>query len=278
MTKPLYSLRLRGGVHTLDRPWVMAIINVTPDSFYADSKYSQEKAVLERVEQVLQEGADLVDLGAMSSRPGAAIITPEEEWQRLKPVLTAVVRAFPDALFSVDTLHSKVARWAVEEGAAMINDISAGKVDADMYTTAAALQVPYVLMHMQGTPADMQQEPLYGDVVTEVLDFFSSELNRLHQMGVHDVLIDPGFGFGKTVAHNYALLKALPDFRMLGHPIVVGVSRKSMINKVLGTTPETALNGTTVLHTIALQGGAHILRVHDVREAVEVVKLVQMVQ
>lgn len=252
----------------------MGILNVTPDSFFDGGRYTSSNDQVAHVERMLDEGATLIDIGAASSRPGSELLSPAGEWARLEPVLRELVRAFPQTWFSVDTYHAETAGKAVQEGVALINDISGGQMDTAMFETVAAHRAPYILMHMQGTPQSMQHDPTYGDVVQEVIYSLAERVQQLHQLGVHDVILDPGFGFGKTVEHNYALLRHLPAFAAFELPLMVGVSRKSMINRVLGTTPERALNGTTVLHTLALQQGADILRVHDVREAVECIKLV----
>ena len=267
-------LRVGGRLLGLETPVVMGVLNLTPDSFFGGSKVSSEKALVETAARMLAEGAAILDLGGMSTRPGAATVPPDEELARVLPAVNAVIREFPDAVLSIDTVHAVIAEAALDAGAAIVNDISAGQMDKAMWPEVARLQVPYVLMHMQGTPATMQQEPHYVDVAVEVLDFFIRHVAELRALGVKDIIIDPGFGFGKTVEHNYSLLSRLGDFRMIGCPIMVGLSRKSMVNKVIGSTPDTALNGTTVLHTMALERGASILRVHDVKEAVEAVKLV----
>ncbi len=254
-------------------PMVMGILNATPDSFHAGSRVDVGAAV-ERAAEMLQAGAGVLDIGGMSTRPGAAEVPEEEELRRCIPVLEAIHRQFPHALLSIDTYRSAVARRAVEAGAGLVNDIGAGLLDEDMLATVAALGVPYVLMHMQGTPATMQQAPNYSDVVAEVTHFLSERMAATHAAGIADVLIDPGFGFGKTTAHNHALLHGLGRITALEAPVVVGFSRKRMINEVLGITAAEALNGTTVLNTMALMQGAAILRVHDVREAVQAVKLV----
>lgn len=223
---------------------------------------------------MILEGAAIIDVGAMSSRPGAAYLTPKEELARLMPTLTMLVKTFPDCIFSVDTVNSQTAEKAIEAGAHIINDISGGNADARMFEAIASMQVPYVLMHMQGTPADMQINPVYVDVTEDVMKWFIDKTTRLRKLYVHDVIIDPGFGFGKTTEHNYTLLRHLADFRIFEMPLMTGFSRKSMVCKVLGIKPADALNGTTVLHVLALQRGAKILRVHDVKEAVEAIKLV----
>ncbi len=273
MLSPQSTINLRGHLLDLTTPQVMGILNLTPDSFFPGSRMQGTDALLEKAEQMLSEGASILDLGGMSSRPGAEMISEEEELRRVVPAIEALVRRFPDALLSVDTVRSRVARESVQAGAAMINDISAGRLDPAMYETVASLRVPYVLMHMKGMPDTMQKDPVYEDVLIEVMDFLIAELGKLRDLGIHDVILDPGFGFGKTVAHNYELLKNLSTFQILERPLLVGISRKSMITRVLGVSPAEALNGTTALHMVALQEGAKILRVHDVKEAVEVVRV-----
>lgn len=273
MSLPL-TLNCAGTLVSLDQPAIMGILNVTPDSFYDGGNYQSDVAVLKQTERMLAEGADFIDVGGMSSRPGAELINEEEELRRVIPVIEAIKKNFPDALISVDTVRSMVAREAAQSGAVMINDISAGKFDEDMFETVAALQLPYVLMHMQGQPSNMQNHPDYSQVTTDVLDFLIQKVGALRKLGVVDIIVDPGFGFGKTVEHNYRLLHDLEAFKILDCPILVGISRKSMICKVLGVSPTGALNGTTALHAIALLNGAHLLRVHDVKEALETVRLV----
>ncbi len=272
---PKMTLNCGGKIINLSSPLVMGIMNITPDSFYDGGRYKHPFDAIKLAEKMLQEGAGILDLGAASSRPGAGHIDPKTEQERLMPALKAVIKQFPEAIISVDTYHSTTARLAIEAGAHMINDISAGRIDNKMFATMAELQAPYAIMHMQGTPANMQDKPQYNDVVREVAAFFSERITKLKSMGVHDIIIDPGFGFGKTLQHNYALLNKLDFFNIIGLPILVGLSRKSMINKVLGTKPTEALNGSTVLNTIALEKGADILRVHDVKEAVEAIKIVE---
>ncbi|MEP6614640.1 MAG: dihydropteroate synthase, partial [Mucilaginibacter sp.] len=257
----------------LSRPKVMGIINLTPDSFYAGSRKQGIEAALQHAEKMLSDGADFLDLGAYSSRPGADDISAQEETDRLLPVVEVIVKNFPDAILSIDTFRSRVAEVAINAGAHIINDISGGQLDEDMFTTVARLQVPYILMHMKGNPKTMNQLAVYDDVFTEVYDYFADKHYRLKQLGVHDVVIDPGFGFAKKPEHGYALMNRLQDFSMLGLPILAGVSRKKMIYGLLGVTAAEALNGTTALNTIALTKGANILRVHDVKEAVEAVKI-----
>ncbi len=253
-------------------------MNITPDSFYDGGRYKRPFDAIKLAEKMLREGACILDMGAASSRPGAAIIDPISEQERLLPALKAVLKQFPEAIISIDTYHSSTARMAVDQGAHMINDISAGNIDKNMFKTIAELGVPYVMMHMQGTPENMQEKPQYNDIVKEVTAFFSERIAKLKNLGVHDIIIDPGFGFGKTLRHNYELLNKLDFFIITGLPLLVGLSRKSMINKVIGTQPIKALNGTTVLNTIALEKGADILRVHDVKEAVEAIKIVEFLK
>jgi len=275
---PHYTMNLRGKLVDLQRPWVMGILNVTPDSFYADSRtpMAEPERIAQRVRQMLAEGADVIDVGAYSSRPGADDISPMEEMRRLEVALTAVREVFPEVYVSVDTFRSEVAHQCVEHfGVDMINDISGGVLDRAMPKVVARLGVPYIIMHMKGNPETMQTAPEYQDVVAEVLEFLARQQQRFFDAGGKDVIIDPGFGFGKTLLHNYRLMDRLQDFHELHAPLLVGVSRKSMIYKLLETTPQEALNGTTVLHTIAMMKGAHILRVHDVQAAVEARTLVE---
>lgn len=267
------SLNCKGRILDLSTAKVMAILNLTPDSFHDGAKFSGAEAALKQTQKLLDEGADIIDLGAQSTRPGATFINAEEEWQRLEKILPALTAAFPDALFSIDTFHASVASRAVAQGVCMVNDVSGGQYDPAMFKTVAALGVPYVLMHVQGRPADMQQNPVYTDVVNEVLDYFTARIHQLLQLGVKDIVLDPGFGFGKSTVHNYLLLKNLGIFRMTGLPVLAGISRKSMVCKPLGITPEQALNGSTALHMLALQAGASLLRVHDVKEARECIQL-----
>lgn len=275
---PDYTMNLRGKLVELQRPWVMAILNVTPDSFYADSRtpMAEPDRIAQRVRQMLAEGADIIDVGAYSSRSGADDISPLEEMRRLEVALTTVREVAPEVYVSVDTFRSEVARQCVEHfGVDLINDISGGVLDRAMPKVVARLGVPYIIMHMKGNPETMQTAPEYQDVVAEVLEFLARQQQRFFDAGGKDVIIDPGFGFGKTLQHNYRLMDRLQDFHELHAPLLVGVSRKSMIYKLLETTPQDALNGTTVLHTIAMMKGAHILRVHDVQAAVEARTLVE---
>ncbi len=258
---------------TLETPVVMGILNVTPDSFYSLSRVQFEREILEQSEKMLEEEAKILDIGGMSSRPGAALISEAEELQRVLPAIESILKHFPEAILSIDTVRAEVARQSVAAGVAIVNDISAGRIDSNMYATVAALDVPYVLMHMQGTPQTMQENPTYENVVQEVLDFFITEVGKLRELGVKDLILDAGFGFGKTLTHNYQLLQHLHVFQILELPILTGISRKSMVYKPFGGSSKTALNGTTALHMIALQQGSKILRAHDVKEAVEVIKL-----
>ncbi len=254
----------------------MGILNLTPDSFYDGGQYNSTEEALQKTEEMIHAGAHIIDLGAYSSRPFANEVSEEEEAQRLLPVLSALVKQFPDMTFSVDTFRSNIARQSIEAGAHIINDISAGSMDANMYKTIADLQVPYVLMHMKGTPQNMQQDPQYDDVVQEVKSFFERKVELLEKLGVKNVILDVGFGFGKSVEHNYALLKHLNEFQDLGKPILAGISRKSMLYKLLDSNPEEVLHATSAAHALALLNGASILRVHDVIEAKEVIKLMKM--
>lgn len=273
-------LNCRGQLLDISRPVVMGILNMTPDSFYDGGRLDSKTAVLHQAEKMLSEGAAILDIGGMSTRPGAKEVPEEEELKRVLPAIAAIRGRFPEAILSIDTWRARVAREAIATGASIINDISAGKFDTDMYPLAGVLPgTPYILMHIQGTPQTMQQNPVYGDVVQEVLDFFIREVGQLRALGVNDIILDPGFGFGKSVAHNFQLLRHLHVFRqVLGLPVLAGISRKSMICKVLQVRPEHALNGTTALHIVALQQGAGILRVHDVREAREVIRLWETLQ
>ncbi len=271
------SINLNGRLLSLKSPVVMGILNVTPDSFYAGSRQADEAAVAQRIETILAEGGAIVDIGGYSSRPDAAEVTEEEEWQRIKPALKRMQKDYPDVPVSVDTFRAAIARRAVEEyGAAMINDISGGMLDPQMFGTVASLQVPYILMHMRGTPQTMQQQTDYDDLMEEIMLYFAQKVRMLRQLGVNDVILDPGFGFAKTLEQNYELMRSLAEFSLhFDTPLLVGISRKSMIYKLLNTTPENSLNGTTVLNTYALLNGADILRVHDVTAATETIEIVK---
>lgn len=269
-------INVNGALLDISTPCVMGILNVTPDSFYEGSRMWTEAEIGRRVEQILEEGAGMIDIGAYSSRPNAEDVSPREEMERLRRGLSALRKASPVAIVSVDTFRADVARMCVEEyGVAMINDIAAGEMDKEMFRTIADLNVPYIMMHMRGTPRDMQRHPHYDNLLKEIFLYFARKVQQLHDRGVKDIILDPGFGFGKTVEHNYQLLACLEEFRVFQLPLLVGVSRKSMIYNLLGTTPSLSLNGTTVLDTICLLKGSNILRVHDVREAVETVKIVE---
>lgn len=267
------TLNCAGSLLDLEPRVVMAILNVTPDSFYDGGKHTDEAKILDSVAKMIADGASIIDIGGMSSRPGAKVISVKEELDRTIPIIKSIKKEFPETIISIDTIKSEVAKAAFEEGAGMINDISAGQMDKHMFEVVADLNIPYVLMHMQGKPETMQENPQYENIVQDILDGFIREVGKLRAMGVKDIVIDPGFGFGKTVDHNYEILKKMHAFQIMDLPIMVGLSRKSMIYKVLGTTPQDALNGTTALHMIALQQGAKILRVHDVKAAVETIKL-----
>lgn len=266
----MHTLNLRGRLYSLNEPKIMGILNITPDSFYAESRTPDNTHIAQRIEQMMNEGADMIDIGGYSSRPGADDVSPEEEMERLRRGIRMTRQLYPDVPISVDTFRADVAKMCIEEeGADIINDISGGMMDKQMFRTVARLGVPYILMHMQGTPDNMQVNPHYDNLRNEVMLYFAQRIDSLCQMGAKDIIVDPGFGFGKTLEHNYELLNHLEDFNIFHLPLLVGISRKSMIYKLLGGTPQTSLNGTTVINTIALTKGAHILRVHDVKEAVE---------
>ncbi len=271
---PNKTLNCRGKLLNLSFPQIMGILNVTPDSFFDGGRYQSEQAIVDQVGRMLEEGASIIDVGGMSSRPGAEVIEASVELDRVLPVVELIGKHFPDAFISVDTVRSVIARKTIEAGAHIINDISAGNLDEDLLATVADLQVPYILMHMQGRPETMQHAPKYQDVVADVLTFFIKKTAQLKQLGVKDVILDVGFGFGKTLVQNYTLLDRLEEFKIFRLPLLVGISRKSMIYKLLKTSPEKALNGTSVLHTLALLRGASILRVHDVQAASEVLKMI----
>lgn len=268
------TINCKGNLIDLSKPKVMGILNVTPDSFFDGGKHNSAELALHKTEQMLDEGADFIDIGAYSSRPGAAHISEEEELNRLS-ILKEITKQFPEALISIDTFRSNVARFAVENGACIVNDISAGNLDKEMFATVADLQVPYIAMHMQGNPENMQHNPTYAEegITIQVIKELSKVVNDLNLLGVNDIVLDPGFGFGKTVENNYQLLRELDHVNILKCPILVGISRKSMINKVLEINQKESLNGTTALHMKALENGASILRVHDVKEALEAIQL-----
>jgi len=271
------TIDCNGRLIDLSRPIVMGIVNVTPDSFFSGSRFNNTGRVVRHVGKMLEDGASIIDIGAYSSRPGAKDITVQEELKRLVPAMAALRKKFPDAIISIDTFRAEVAKRMVADfGVGMVNDISGGELDPKMFETVAELHVPYILMHMRGNPLTMQNNPAYENVEQELILYFAQKLRELNLLGVNDVIIDPGFGFSKTIDHNFELLAKLNDFRVFDLPILAGFSRKSMIYKLLNSTPDEALNGTTVLNTVALLQGASILRVHDVREAVETIRLLEM--
>lgn len=270
------TINCGGVLFDLSEPRIMGILNITPDSFYDGGRYLNHEHILDYIQTMINDGCDIFDIGAYSSRPGAHDVSEKEELGRLIPVLDKIRNRFPDIIISVDTFRSGVAKNVIQEaGVQMINDISAGEMDAKMFDIIADFQVPYIMMHMQGTPQNMQKNPTYKNVVKEVIDYFGQKTKKLKLLGINNLIIDPGFGFGKTVEHNYQLLKHLSDFKIFELPLLVGLSRKSMINKVLDIPADKALNGTSVLNTLALIGGANILRVHDVKEARETILLTQ---
>ncbi|MFT4533578.1 MAG: dihydropteroate synthase [Saprospiraceae bacterium] len=272
------SINCNGKLVDLSLPIVMGILNVTPDSFYDGGKHNSIADSLVKVEQMIADGATIIDIGGMSSRPGAEIISLEEELSRVLPVIKLIVKKYPNQVLSIDTVHGVVAKAAIDAGVCMINDISAASIDSSIIQVAMDEKVPYVLMHMQGKPADMQESPTYENVVMDVLSFLKEKVYKLRNMGMIDIIIDPGFGFGKNIKQNYQLLRKMSVFRILDCPIIVGLSRKSMIYRTLDVAPEESLNGTTALHMVALQNGAKILRVHDVKEASQAIKLFSLVE
>lgn len=279
MNKESKYINVKGQLMDVSEPRVMGILNVTPDSFYSESRLQTVEKIAARVVEIVNEGADFIDIGAYSSRPNADHVSLEEEMSRLRMGLKVITDVCPSIPISVDTFRADAARMCVEEyGAAIINDISAGEMDSRMFSTVATLGVPYIIMHMKGTPQTMQQAPHYDNLVKEIFQYFARKIHQLHELGLKDLILDPGFGFGKTLEHNYGLMECLEDFSLFDLPILVGISRKSMIYKLLDATPEDALNGTTALNTIALMKGANILRVHDVKEAVETVRIVQQMK
>lgn len=272
------TLNCKGKLIDLSEPIVMGVLNVTPDSFFDGGQYTSEAQIILQTEKMLNDGATIIDVGGMSSRPGARVIKVEEELDRVLPAIQAIRQAFPNTLISIDTVRAKVAEEAVKHGASLINDISAGSLDEAMFQTVANLKVPYILMHMQGRPETMQDQPVYKDVILEVIDFMIEKIGQLRGLGVKDLVIDPGFGFGKEISHNFQLLKKMHAFKILEVPILAGISRKSFIYNTLNISPEEALTGTTALHMIALEQGAKILRVHDVKEAVQTIKIWQALE
>ncbi len=278
MLQPPTTLNCKGKLLDLTTPIVMGILNITPDSFYDGGRYDHSDTILRQVEKMLSEGAEILDIGGMSSRPGAKLIDVETERSRVLPVIELILKHFPETIISVDTVRSKVAADSVKMGARMVNDISAGSIDDSMFSTVAALDCPYILMHMQGTPQSMQEKPHYEDIILEITDFFIRKIGELRALGLKDLIIDPGFGFGKEIHHNFRLLKYLDAFQILDCLILAGLSRKSFIYKTLNTSAKNALNGTIATQIIALQQGAKILRVHDVKEAKETIKIWQAVE
>lgn len=269
----MFTLNCKGRLLLLDKPIVMGIINATPDSFYSGSRYTGTDAILSVAEKMLNDGASILDIGGQSSRPGSKPVSADEELSRVIRPIEAITKRFPEAYISVDTYYSIVAKEAVDAGAVIVNDISAGKLDDLMIPVVSSLQVPYVLMHMKGTPQTMQEKPHYENISREILDFLINKVQEIREAGITDIIIDPGFGFGKAIRHNFQLLKNFSLFKMLGLPLLAGLSRKSTICKTLNISPEDSMNGTTVLNTISLLNGASILRVHDVKEAAEAIKL-----
>ena len=269
----MYTLNCSGRLLVMDKPWVMGIINATPDSFYKESRKQHIDEIMQLAEKMITEGANIIDIGGQSTRPGSERIGVQEETDRTAPAIERIMQHFPDAIVSIDTYSSDVAQAAVKAGASMVNDISSGDMDDAMIPVVAALRTPYICMHMQGTPDTMQKDPQYENVSLTVLDYLAGKVDQCRKAGMDDIIIDPGFGFGKTIAHNFALLQSLPALQIIKRPVMVGLSRKSTIYKTLHITAEEALNGTTVLHTIALMNGANILRVHDVRAAKEAIDL-----
>ncbi len=267
------TINCKGKLLNLDSPIVMGILNVTPDSFFDGGNYTHSEAILNKATQLINEGATILDIGGYSSKPDAKEVSLTEELERVIPAIELITKQFPDVLISIDTFRSEVARQAVEAGACMVNDISAGELDTEMFQTIRELQVPYCIMHMQGTPQTMQKNPEYNNVVNEVFYSLAEKVEELKKLGINDIIIDPGFGFGKTLEHNFELLNNLEHFNLLKLPILAGISRKSMIYKTLNISPQEALNGTTVLNSFALQNGANILRVHDAKEAIETIEL-----
>ena len=272
------SINCKGKLIELNSPRVMGIMNLTPDSFYDGGRLKNDKEILLHAEKLINEGATFIDIGGYSSRPNAEHISEKEELQRVIPVINMVIDRFPDSLISIDTFRSKVAKYAIQSGACMINDISAGNMDEKMFETVAELQVPYIIMHMKGTPQTMQKNPTYDNIIQEIIFYFSQKISELRSLGVNDLIIDVGFGFGKTIQQNYILLKNLSLFKSLEVPILTGVSRKSMLYKMIDATAQEALNVTTVANTIALLNGANILRVHDVKETIEAIKIINALE
>jgi dihydropteroate synthase len=270
------TIKCNGNLIDFSTPKIMGILNITPDSFFDGGKYTNIENIKLHLQKLIEQGTDIIDIGAYSSRPGADHVSYEEELNRLQPVLELIIKNFAGITLSVDTFRSEIAFWAVKNyGVALINDISAGEIDKKMFETIADLQIPYIMMHMQGIPSNMQINPVYHNVVEDIIKYFSEKMDKLKELGIHDIILDPGFGFGKTIEHNYQILNNLQEFEIFQAPILAGLSRKSMIYKYLNCAPDEALNGTSVLNTIALCKGADILRVHDVLEAKQTIQLVQ---
>lgn len=272
------SINVEGNLITFDTPKVMGIINATPDSFHSISRVSSVDEALRLASKMVGEGAEFLDVGGCSTRPGSDPPTIEAEWERIKDIIPALRKEFPQVIISVDTYRSEIAERSIAVGAQMINDISGGTLDPKIFQTAARLQVPYVLSHLKGTPKTMQQDPQYQDLLGDIYRYFTERISKVRDAGINDIILDPGFGFGKTLQHNFAILKNLHIFQDFAMPVMVGISRKSMIHKALHITPEEALNGTTALHMVALQAGVHLLRVHDVKEAVQAIKLYELIK
>lgn len=272
-TTAAQSINLKGQIMTFDRPIIMGILNVTPDSFFDGGQNNTIEQILIQTRKLLEEGADIIDIGAYSSRPGAALISSQEELDRALPAIAAIVSTFPDAILSIDTFRADVAEACIHAGVHLINDVSGGTIDPVMFETVAKLQVPYILMHMRGIPENMQQLTAYQDIVTDVATYFGQKIAALRKLGVKDIILDPGYGFAKTIEQNYELLHRVDELHYFGLPLLGGISRKSMIYKKLGITPQEALNGTTALHTLLLSKGVQLLRVHDVKEAKQIVDL-----
>ncbi len=275
----MQTINIKGKLWDMSEPIIMGILNVTPDSFYEGSRKQSEKQIIERVRQIVEEGGKIIDIGAQSTSPKAPFLTQKDEIERLSFALSIINREFPDVILSIDTFYGDVAKYCVNEhGAAIINDISGGEIDKTMFDTVSQLNVPYILMHMRGTPQTMQKLTDYNNLIQDIFYYFSEKIARLHLLGVKDIIIDPGFGFSKNIAQNYELMAHLTDFHIFKLPLLVGISRKSMIYKLLDTTPSESLNGTAVLNTFALMNGANILRVHDVKEAYEAVKITEQLK
>jgi dihydropteroate synthase len=273
----MFTLNCKGKMIVFEKPAIMGILNINDDSFYAGSQFNDIETIVLKVKQMMSEGVDIIDIGGQSTRPGSERISAEEELKRVLPVVTTLAKKYEHLLISIDTYHSEVAKQTVASGASIVNDISAGEMDKNMIDTVASLDVPYICMHIKGVPENMHENIYYENIITEVLDFFIQKIDQCKAAGIKDIIIDPGFGFGKSIQHNFKLLKNLSLFKMLGKPILAGISRKSTVYKTLNISAEESLNGTTVLNTIALQNGTDILRVHDVKEAREIILLLEAI-